>query len=406
MRGVAALSGGQILAAIVPLFSAPILGRLYLPSDYGVLGAYLAVSGVLASVGNWQYAQGIVVEKRDSNALVLLQLCFFTSLLTSLVSMLIGLAIFCYPAQAAPSERIWFLLLPLSTFIGGVNGSRVALANRYRRYSKLATVQVAATIISVGLSIGMGFAGFGYSGLLIAYFASQILVFVIYLRLTASLPRLERRPSYMRQLAMARKHKEFALFTTPGAFVGNFAMQLPIFALGFLGAVGTIGLFSRARQLLGMPIALVGTSIAQVFKQQAAADYARAGNCNNIFRKTFFALAGIGILPTIVLAILAPQLFEVFLGKNWRGAGEIARVLAPMLYLRLVCGPLSTVFMIVGAQKEDFVLSVATLFLLALAVGVPLIFEMGTEWIVAGFSAAYCIVYMVYIFRGHQLSRC
>ncbi len=405
VRSVAMLSGGQVLAAAVPLVTAPILGRLYLPSEYGVLGSYMAVSSVLAAVGNWQYAQGIIVEKRDANALVLLQLCYFTSLLTSLVSLAVGIGIVCYPTESPPVERLWFLLLPVSTLIAGINGARIALLNRYKQYGRMATVQVTSTIVTVLISISLGFAGFGYAGLLIAYFVGQLMVFGIYWRLRKQLPRSQNRPSRRRLAAMARKHKDFVLFTTPGAFVGNFAMQMPIYALGLMGSAGTIGLFSRARQLLEMPITLVGSSISQVFQQQAATEYARKGNCKNIYRKTFFALAGMGILPTLFLAVFAPQLFDWFLGPNWRDAGEIARILSPMLFLRLVCSPLSTVFMITGAQQEDFVLSICSLVLTALLIGTPLMLDWGALWIITGFSAAYITVYATYLTRGYQLAK-
>jgi hypothetical protein len=39
LKNVATLFGGQEFLAVLPLVTAPILGRLFTPNDYGLLGA-------------------------------------------------------------------------------------------------------------------------------------------------------------------------------------------------------------------------------------------------------------------------------------------------------------------------------------------------------------------------------
>ncbi|HIK91908.1 MAG TPA: hypothetical protein EYG03_08000 [Planctomycetes bacterium] len=407
LRAVATLSSGQSLAAITSIAAAPILGRLYQPAEYGVLGGYMAVSSVLTGIGNWQYSQAIIVENRENKAHALVRLCVITTLVTALFSALVGAAIFLYPASSFQAERSWFLLLPVTTMTGGLTAAWTAMANRRRRYRSMAAAQVASVFITVCGSIAFGFAGFGYVGPIVAYLMGAVVSCLFYAHIYYTLPDCRKYALTRRRLvAMAAKHRGFALFSTPSSFVGNFAMQVPVYALGLQGATGMIGLFSRARQLLSMPITLVGGSIAQVFQQRAAVDYATTGNCERIFRSTFWMLLGIGLLPTLLMAIAAPWLFEVFLGPHWRPAGEVARVLAPMLLLRLVCSPLATVFAITGAQREDFVLSVVTTFVTAVAVAVPLLLNWPSIWIAIGFSGSYCLTYCIYLWRGYQHCKC
>ena len=407
LRAVATLSSGQTLATIASIAAAPILGRLYQPAEYGVLGSYMAVSSVLTGIGNWQYSQAIIVENRENKAHTLVRLCVLTSFATSLLAAFIGFAIFVFPSTSFQAERSWFLLLPVTTMIGGVTAAWTAMANRRRRYRLMAACQVTTTLVTVCGSIAFGIAGYGYVGPIAAYLLGATVSFLFYAYVYHTLPDCQKCTLAGRRLwAMAVKHRGFAMFSTPSSFVGNFAMQVPIYALGIIGAAGMIGLFSRARQLLSMPITLVGGSIAQVFQQRAATDYVTTGNCEQIFRSTFWMLLGMGILPTLLMAIAAPWLFEVFLGPHWRAAGEVARVLAPMLLLRLVCSPLATVFAIAGAQREDFVLSVVTTVTTAGAVAVPLLLNWPSIWITVGFSAGYCLTYCVYLWRAFQHSRC
>ncbi|PWB84025.1 MAG: hypothetical protein C3F11_03395, partial [Methylocystaceae bacterium] len=48
IRNVATLASGQGLAMAIPILAAPVLGRLYRPDDYGLLGAYMGLAGVFS----------------------------------------------------------------------------------------------------------------------------------------------------------------------------------------------------------------------------------------------------------------------------------------------------------------------------------------------------------------------
>ena len=378
VRSVATLSSGQMITTAIPILAAPVLGRLYLPNEYGVLAAYMSIASVLSAIGNWQYAQGIIVERYNNKAEVLLRLCMLTSAATALLALLIAVIITVYPPSESPEWqqiRFWILLLPASTYIGGVTAARMAMANRQQMYRQMAIIAIISVSLTVITSIIMGIAKYGYIGLMVSYFLGQLITFSLYGYVISKRQRVQLTVSNRRMLTLARKHKEFAFFTTPTAFIGNFAMQSPIYILGLMGATEMIGLFSRARQLLGMPIALLGGSISTVFQRRAAADYASEGNCRKVYVRTFFVLAGVGLVPTILLAIWAPDLFEIFLGPNWRAAGDLSRVLAPMLLLQLISSPLSTIFYIVGAQREDFSFTIIMTALTCIAVSVPMMLD-------------------------------
>ena len=407
VRGVAVLSSGQALAIAVPIAAAPILGRLYAPSEYGVLAGYMAISNVLSGIGNWQYAQGVLVENRENKAYGLMCLCVLTTAVTTLCSALIGIGVFLGTAEGFGNQGIWFLLLPLSTMMAGLNSTFTAIANRRKKYRSMSAIRVVNALLTTCGSIALGVAGYGVTGLFLGYFAGQIASFCLYASLYFHLEDRRRHRFSMRRVVMlAMKHRDFALFTTPASFVGNFAMQLPVYAIGLLGAPALIGLFSRARQLLSLPVSLFGGAIAQVFLQQASAERASSGSCLNIFQKTFFGLLGLGLLPVVLLAIAAPWLFETFLGPNWREAGSVARILSPMLLLRFVCSPLAKVFYVAKAQREDFALSIIGTAITFIAIAIPFALNWDAIFITVAFSASYCLTYLIYIVRAYQLCKC
>ena len=53
-KNVLTLAGGTGFAQIITIFTAPIITRIYSPSDYGILGLYMMVTGLVASFATMQ----------------------------------------------------------------------------------------------------------------------------------------------------------------------------------------------------------------------------------------------------------------------------------------------------------------------------------------------------------------
>lgn len=404
-RRAGILSGGQFVSAGVSILAAPILGRLYAPNDYGVLASYMAFASVLGTLSNWQYPLAIVVERSNARAHALVWVSLYASALTALASMIVGLALYFWPSadhglhETAP----WFLLLPASVMATGAIGAWSALANRLEQYRLLAIAQTFSSVMTVALSMALGIAGWGATGLMIGYFAGQVYFLFVYGRLWLSTPRPPRPPA-RRAIALAKRHRHFAIWTTPSQFLGQFAMQIPIYLLSYANSLTLVGGFSRGRQLLLLPLGLIGNAIGQVFRQRASVDIARDGNCTTLYRKASLGLLVLGLPPTLLLMVIAPWLFATFLGPKWVVAGEVARILAPMLLLQLICSPVSSIMLIVGHQAEDFWLQAGfAIFTFALTAIAMLTFR-DKIYLIYAYSVAQSLMYVTYLVRCWQLS--
>lgn len=402
------LSAGQVAAAVIPFLAAPVLGRLYTPADYGVLGTLSSLSSVLGTVGNWQLSQAIIIERRNTNAAVLRSLCIITSCITGLLTA-VGVCLFLVFSSAnplSPVSRAWILLLPLTSFISGYSTSLNAVAVRFSLFKRIGLFQSTCAFVAIGISLGFAKSRFGGTGLILAYAFTQLSSLFLFLALPVHVRRIPRWTwNRRRMLAMLRKHKGFTLYTLPTSFVGMFTMNTPIYALSVLHADTQIGLFTRANQLMSLPANLIGSSIAQVFQQRAASDFRDHGSCWPIYKRTFLVLLGIGALPALLFSLFAPTIFGTFLGPKWTAAGGVARLIAPMLILRVICNPLSQVFYILKKQHEDFLLTLGTglaaiiaLLSIAMATGSPVA-------VIVGYSASYSLIYLLYIARGATHAR-
>ncbi len=396
LSGITSLISGNAVATAVPILAAPLLGRLYTPTDYGALAQYMAPAAVLSVLACLQLQHAIIAERTDRAAGATAWLGSMAGLVLTVVTAL-GVAALWRPVLAGSAPGAWFALLPLSVAGAALVITGQFLANRHRMYRQIAVITASNVLSTAVLSITLGFAGWGADGLLSAYFLGQAIMIGLYARVLWRLRGTLGWPGVGRLRVLLRRHWKFPVFTLPSEFSGQVNMQAPVFALAALGADGTLGAFTRARQLVSMPVTVVGQSVAQVFRQEAAELYRETGSCRGLMRRTATWLFAAGIGPCLLFMAFAPWLFEVYLGPDWREAGEVARILAPMLLLRMVVSPLTTVFYFTGHQALDFKLMLGSAALMALAIGIGWMMGGTAIAVVWAFAFGYSVIYLTYL---------
>lgn len=403
LRAVGALMGGNAVAAAVPILAAPVLGRLYAPADYGALAQYMAPAAVLGVLACLQFQNAVIVERTDRGAGAAAWLGLLSTLITSAVTAL-AVAVLWVPVLAGSAPGAWFTLLPLSVAGAGLVATGQFLATRHRMYRRVALVQVAQVLATVALSIVLGLLDWGSNGLLAAYVLGQTVQISAYAGILARLRVTLGWPGAARLRVLVRRHWRFPLFTLPSEFSGQINLQAPVIALTVLQVDATLGAFTRARQLVSMPVTVVGQSVAQVFRREASELYQETGSCREIMRRTAGWLFTAGLGPCLLFMIFAPWLFAVYLGPDWHEAGEIARILAPMLLLRAIVSPLTTVFYFTGNQALDLKLMLGSVALIALAICLGWAIAGTAIAVIWAFALGYGIVYLVYLITTFKVA--
>lgn len=108
-------------------------------------------------------------------------------------------------------------------------------------------------------------------------------------------------------------------------------------------------------------MALLGTSVAQVFFPAASKEYNDTGDLSGIVSKMFERLIQIGVFPMVALALLGGPLSAFIFGKNWTEAGVYAQILSAYVLFQFVSSPLSAVFAILQRQGTGLAITVALL---------------------------------------------
>jgi O-antigen/teichoic acid export membrane protein len=161
-----------------------------------------------------------------------------------------------------------------------------------------------------------------------------------------------------RSLILMKKYIKFPKFMVLSGLLENFSAQLPIFMLGSFFGSSVVGFYSLSQRIIRLPIMLIGTSIGNVFRQEASLHLAKDGNCRNIFKNTFKKLFVIATIPFIIFFFSAPELFAFVFGEKWEIAGKYAQILTLLFYLQFIVSPLSSMFMIAEKQQYDLLMQI------------------------------------------------
>lgn len=354
-RGVLAITTGTAAAQLLTLAAGPVIARLYSPHDLGIYVIIAASSAILGAVASfrWEFAIPLGSNEIEAHSLVTLGMLsvLLSSILTTAVLLLLGREI----SGLMGNIELMPLLLLVPLVAAGQAAMKVLnqLAVRHRRYAAIGRRATLRSALVVSSQIGLGLVGMRAGGLSIGLGAGNAAGALSLLSgsgFGSADARRGRRVSSLRQCA--RHYMRFPLLLTPSSLLNVLGLQLPILLIaGFYGS-SVAGWLGLTQTVLALPVALLGQSVAQVY----LGEFSRSRRENEgetykrLFRTAsrnllFVAAALIGCLLT-----LAPLLFPIAFGENWRNSGIYAQALALSLGLQLVAVPLSQTLVVMGRQ--------------------------------------------------------
>jgi O-antigen/teichoic acid export membrane protein len=199
-----------------------------------------------------------------------------------------------------------------------------------------------------------------------------------------------------------RRHKKFPLYGMTSALLNSVSWQLPSLLLQLYFSSTVVGLYALGNRILRLPMALIGSSISQVFFQRAAKTE-REGHLAATVESAFRRLATLSLAPLVILSVVGREAFTLVFGSRWAEAGIYAQILAPWTLFWFLSSPLSTVFAVLERQefglKLDLVIFCSRL--VSLMVGGRL---QNARLALALFSASGVLIYAYYSFAILKVS--
>lgn len=368
-RDVLVVLSGSGLSQAIAIGTMPLVSRLYTPSDFGVWSLLLALVAIPASIACAKYELAIHIPERDEDALALVALAVSLGAVMSVLCLII-IAVFGNRISTALGGGVSQLALwtvPPMVFLSAAYAAVTYWFKRRGRFRAVASNNVLTRAAVAAIQVGLGWWKAGAAGLVIGGVTGQATTLAL---LTVEMKKRDRGLFAGVGLGalthQARRYKEFPRFLIPSGLMEVTSAQLPSLFFSSLFGIGVLGAFSMANRMVSLPMSLLGNSVRDVFWQAASREYSRHGNCKQLFVRTAFRLAALGVVPAAIILIAGPALFAFVFGSEWSEAGQFARLLGVMFWLRFVSSPLSSMFYIAEKQQLDLVLQV-TVFLVLLS---------------------------------------
>lgn len=337
-------TGGGILSNAVQLAFVAILARLLTPADFGVYAAALVFISFLQVFAEAGVGPALIQRKDLSPRHIRTASALSLGLFTGVGLVLILLAPLCGRAFDMPQLVGPIRLLALWLPMRGISIVPESLLLRGMRFDVYAAVQLASYVVGFGLtSISLALAGLGYWALVAASFAQMSL----YAGGVAWICRRDLGLGFGRREAGDLLHYGIGnSLATMAAFFADQGSQ--IVSAKCLGPA-SLGLFSRAYQLLVSPAKLIGNTVSKAIfpalsKIQDQPERMAGIVCGGL------SLTGIISVPASVIAILfARDIVYLLLGPDWLAAVPAFRILVVSLVFRSGYRLFDTVAKAVGA---------------------------------------------------------
>jgi O-antigen/teichoic acid export membrane protein len=395
-RNFLTMLSGNTLSQLIPFIIAPILSRIFSPEEFAVLANFMAIVGVIGIISTGRLELAVPIPQDHKKAQEIVFTGLIITLLLGVLSVLIP--IFAYQISALYKDDqlagyLW--MVPFSVVSFGLLGLTNNWNLRQEKFHLLSIGKIAQSVVNNGLAALLGYIGWGINGLIIAWLLSQ------YVNIFILLVGVNRKVSYkdfgiVTLKTTLKEYKDFPLINSLHAFTDIFITQFLLYWVissyfGFL----ELGLFAMMNKYVKAPIILVSTSVSQLFYVEAGKAINQGASLFPIVKKTVRTSVLFAIPFTIVLLVLGPWIFKIYLGTKWEAAGVYAQSLAPMLILYFILSPISGLPILLNKQKGAFAFSVLgySFTIFALFIGIWLQLDFSKTLIIYG--AAFALFYLM-----------
>lgn len=313
---------GQLLVVL----TTPVLARLYLPADFGVMGVFNSVASFFGGLACLRYEQAVPLTETEEDTQNLVALGALCCLLSGIV-LSSGFYLFAGQLAQYPSFRLLQPYLSLVLVAVVLNGLLILVEMWWVRLSQFAWLGVTKLLQSItviGLqmtlwrSASLGLVCSQMGGLTVAI--GFCLLFSLRFRLRIGLSRIR---------SLGRRFIRFPLYGLYSSFALAVAFQFPLLLLANFYGEEVAGYYAFGQRVVSLPALLLAESLARAFLAESAKLWREdLSSLRHLFARTLRIQVLCALVFMAGVVITAPWVFSNVLGAAWTEAGEYSRLLA------------------------------------------------------------------------------
>lgn len=395
LRSGAVTLTSQGLMFVLQLGSTMILARILTPQDYGMLAMVVSVTGLAGVLSNLGLSTATVqraeINHEQVSALFWINAGVGAGV-TLIVATLSPLVAWFYQTPAL----LWMMLALSSSFlINGLAVQHSALLNRQMRFYSLAKIQVLSALGGIGVAIVAAKFGLGYWALVLSSLVTSILSVVGTWVASGWVPGGPQRNEDVR--SMLKFGSDIVGFNV----INYFARNLDNVLIGRYYGSASLGLYSKAYQLLMMPI----TNLRDPLNRVALPSLSRLQNEPEQYRSyymKFISILAFLSMPVVVfMYVCSDNIINLVLGPQWAGASELFKILAFAGLIQTIGSTRGVVLLSTGQSRKYLWWGAgnALVTILSFVIGLP----WGPKGVATSYAVAnYLLLYpsLFYVFKG------
>ena len=394
LKNIVTLMSGVFLAQVVLFCGSLVITRIFPPEDFGVIAFYISLVHILVVISTFRYEHSIVLPKKDYDSYDIMKITKRIVVYFAITLFVIIILFNKEILNIISKTKFEYFLFSLPFFVV-LNGFFFIYRSWLVRKKNFKRISKATVIKSVVLTLLLILGGVIFNDVLVFLFANIIaqVIETLYLQ-NAIAKRNFDKNNAVNQL---RLYSDFPKFSLPADLISTYTSQNPILLFSFFFGDYIVGQFSLTQRVLAIPVKFISGSTLEVYKQKASEAYNEIGNCYDICISTFKKLFLIGLIPTLIMFFLAPYLFEILFGVEWRQAGDFAKYMMPMFFLQFSLRPLSYTLYIAGKQNYNLYWQIGLLTLTTIGIYIGIFYE-SSYLSILGYSLSYTFMYFIYFF--------
>jgi lipopolysaccharide exporter len=361
-RNFLTLFTGASISQAIGLLVYPILTRQYQPVDFGTFALFLYITNILSLISTGKYELAIILPKKNSEAINLVTLPVVLSFFFCIIVSVILFIIKNYFGYLFKNKEIldWFYFIPISIFVAGIYDIFLYWANRLKFYRQMTSSEVGLNVTAAGTKVFLGSLGFVKEGLIAGRLVSQLLSAVLLIKLISKnlLSLLKKSLNKAALYNVAAKYSVFPKFRMFHYLTNTLSSSLPVFIFSHWFSISVVGYYSLAITIIQRPIVLISSSISKVLYQRIAEKFNHGEYILPDIKKIVLKLVFFGIVPFVIIGILAPLMFKAIFGQEWAESGKMLQYLLPWLFLTYIASPISFIPDLLLKQKTALVIEI------------------------------------------------
>ncbi|RDU96137.1 oligosaccharide flippase family protein [Trinickia dinghuensis] len=297
------------------------IGRILGPAAIGSVSVALLAVAIAESLSDTGLAQAIV-QGKDAPTRNELGAVFATLVVRGLGVALVLLALAPFMASQFHLGRS---LLPQMAaalpLVRGVASPGYYVAQRERRFSSLAAIEIGAAFADCGVGLAFALSGAGAYSVLVGMLLGEAL------KSTLTWAALAPRPPLALRWSGIGHYIGFSRWIWAGSVVNLVLNQFDKIVVGRMLGPAQLGAYQMSSRLAQLLLADAAIALSQyLFPTFAARHRTDANEAARLFKRWLALGAGAAVLVVLALRALAAPLFALVLGPQWRPAVPLFRI--------------------------------------------------------------------------------